>query len=116
MTVTVTVTVTVAGESEKCAVCHGDRPDPWRCRRLVVVCALRKTSTGLLRPQECLKPLLLGLALGQRPMDQRVSTSHRAGKRASTEMGGVALTQIAVVMLGQHGAEQVLHGAWQRVA
>ena len=81
-----------------------------------MVCALRKTSTGLLRPQECLKPLLLGLALGQRPMDQRVSTSHRAGKRASTEMGGVALTQIAVVMLGQHGAEQVLHGAWQRVA
>jgi len=49
-------------------------------------------------------------------MDQRVSTSHGAGKRASTEMGGVALTQIAVVMLGQHGAEQVLHGAWQRVA
>jgi hypothetical protein len=31
-------------------------------------------------------------------------------------MGGVALTQIAVVMLGQHGGEQVLHGAWQRVA
>jgi hypothetical protein len=31
-------------------------------------------------------------------------------------MGGIALTQIAVMMLGQHGAEQVLHGASQRVA